>query len=302
MFFRKRRRRKQQDASWMKWLLAFFVLYAVFIHQKPAPKNAPDTAGETVEPAKQDLSPTIIADNLSSYKEKIFPSRAGALRIRDMTLGSGIPAVCGQEVTVTYNTFYSDGKPYTDTAPKDKPSIYIIGEKKMMPVFEHGVIGMQPGGERSVYAPPNYAYGVEGFKREDVPPNTLMRFDISLISTSPALPNPDTSLYRITYVRQGVGIAVICGERIKAHVTVWGMDGKKLFSSKDTNGEPLQFTLGLSEVIVGLEQGVIGMTSGEIRTIIIPPEFQKPLRKDTPDIKIPLPANQTVLVDVERVQ
>ncbi len=302
MFFRKRHQPEPDPASFgMKWIIIAFVLYGFFTIQRPDTKEEPNPVRKAVNQAADELKPSNFV-NFSEYKEKLFPGYVGALRIKDTKLGSGLPVVCGQEATITYDTFLPNNKPFDDSATAEKPLSFVIGEHKVMPIFEQGVIGMQPDGMRSLLAPPNLAYGREGFVREDTPKNELMRFEVTLLGAKPALPDPDKSLYRIAQVRQGVGTVILCGERIKLHVTVWGVDGKKLFSTQDNNAEPLQFTLGASEVIVGLEQGVIGMTMGEQRTLIIPPEFQKPLRKEKPDVEIPLPASQTVLVDVETVQ
>lgn len=45
-----------------------------------------------------------------------------------------------------------------------------------------------------------------------------------------------------------------------------------LFDSSE-NRPPLEFTVGEGELIQGLEQGVIGMSTGETKTITIPPEL-----------------------------
>ncbi len=47
-------------------------------------------------------------------------------------------------------------------------------------------------------------------------------------------------------------------------------DGSVFDSTEGKN--PLEFTVGEGDVVSGLEQGVIGMTAGETRTIIVPPE------------------------------
>jgi len=47
-------------------------------------------------------------------------------------------------------------------------------------------------------------------------------------------------------------------------------DGTVFDSTEGKN--PLEFTVGEGEVIPGLEKGVIGMSAGESKTIVIPPE------------------------------
>lgn len=48
-------------------------------------------------------------------------------------------------------------------------------------------------------------------------------------------------------------------------------DGTVFDSTEDRN--PLEFTLGEGELIPGLEQGILGMTPGESKTIVVPVEL-----------------------------
>ncbi|MFZ5996913.1 MAG: FKBP-type peptidyl-prolyl cis-trans isomerase [Nitrospirota bacterium] len=61
------------------------------------------------------------------------------------------------------------------------------------------------------------------------------------------------------------------GDTIKIHYTGKLEDGSVFDSSED--GNPLEFTVGEGELIPGLEQGVIGMTEGETKTITVSPEL-----------------------------
>lgn len=67
-------------------------------------------------------------------------------------------------------------------------------------------------------------------------------------------------------------------------------------------GEPLQFTLGLGEMIAGFDEAVRGMAVGETRTVTIPPEdaygaYQDGLLVEVPVDQVPagvLPGDQLV--------
>lgn len=54
------------------------------------------------------------------------------------------------------------------------------------------------------------------------------------------------------------------GDTVKIHYTGKFDDGTEFATS--TNGDPLQFTIGEGQVILGLEKAVIGMTTGEAKT------------------------------------
>lgn len=69
------------------------------------------------------------------------------------------------------------------------------------------------------------------------------------------------------------------GDTVKIHCTVKLEDGKVLDTTK--NKDHLQFTIGKCEVIVGLEQAVIGMKRGEKKSIMVPVhEAYGPYRDD----------------------
>jgi FKBP-type peptidyl-prolyl cis-trans isomerase 2 len=59
------------------------------------------------------------------------------------------------------------------------------------------------------------------------------------------------------------------GDTVRVHYTGSLTDGTTFDSSREQ--EPLQFTVGQSEVIGGFEEAVVGMTPGDSKTVTIPP-------------------------------
>ena len=68
------------------------------------------------------------------------------------------------------------------------------------------------------------------------------------------------------------------GNTVKIHYTGKLDDGTVFDSSVDRR--PLEFTIGAGEVIPGFEEGVIGMSLGEFKTIRIPPDKAYGPRRD----------------------
>jgi peptidylprolyl isomerase len=64
--------------------------------------------------------------------------------------------------------------------------------------------------------------------------------------------------------------AAKAGDKLSLHYTGRLDDGTVFDSS--AGRDPLEFTLGSGEVIVGLDRGVSGMQIGESREVIVPPE------------------------------
>ena len=58
------------------------------------------------------------------------------------------------------------------------------------------------------------------------------------------------------------------GSHVRVHYTGQLSDGSVFDSSQGS--EPLEFTIGQGQMIPGFEQGVLGMTQGESKTITIP--------------------------------
>lgn len=74
------------------------------------------------------------------------------------------------------------------------------------------------------------------------------------------------------------------GQRAKIHYTVKLQDGKTVGSSR--GGQPLSFTIGRGKVFKALEQGIIGMQAGDVRTIDISPEDGYGIRNESQVMQI----------------
>lgn len=75
---------------------------------------------------------------------------------------------------------------------------------------------------------------------------------------------------RIQVLEQGAGPAAAVGDTVLVNYTGWLEDGTKFDSSLD-RGQPLPVTLGQGRVILGWEEGLLGMQAGGKRKLIIPP-------------------------------
>ena len=62
------------------------------------------------------------------------------------------------------------------------------------------------------------------------------------------------------------------GQTIKAHYTGWLTDGTKFDSSHD-RGQPLQFKVGVGQVIAGWDEGLLAMKVGQKVKLYIPSEL-----------------------------
>lgn len=81
-----------------------------------------------------------------------------------------------------------------------------------------------------------------------------------------------TSGLRYEELEAGTGAQPQRGQVVQVHYTGWLTDGRKFDSSLD-RGEPLQFTLGVGQVIAGWDEGLSTMKVGGRRKLLIPPHL-----------------------------
>ncbi len=74
---------------------------------------------------------------------------------------------------------------------------------------------------------------------------------------------------KIEVLKEGSGKKCVKGDNIEVHYTGKLKDGT-IFDSSYSRGIPLEFKLGVGQVIEGWDQGVEGMEIGEKRFIDIP--------------------------------
>jgi peptidylprolyl isomerase len=83
---------------------------------------------------------------------------------------------------------------------------------------------------------------------------------------------PPTEL-QITDIWEGDGKVASPGDSVKVHYVGVAYSTGEEFDASWNRGDPLEFQLGIGQVIAGWDQGVQGMKVGGRRQLIIPPEL-----------------------------
>jgi FKBP-type peptidyl-prolyl cis-trans isomerase len=99
-------------------------------------------------------------------------------------------------------------------------------------------------------------------------------------------------------LKAGKGPGAVKNQLATIHYTGWLENGKEFDSSRERD-RPLQFTIGRGQLIPGMDEGVLGMTAGEQRQLILPPKLAYGA-EGTPDGTIP--PNSTLIFEVELVK
>lgn len=107
----------------------------------------------------------------------------------------------------------------------------------------------------------------------------------------------------IRVLTPGDGAVAKSGDTVRVHYTGWLYDEREPgrrgaeFDSSRPRGEPLAFPLGRGRVIRGWDEGVAGMTVGEVRELAIPADLAYGSRGAGGVI----PPHQPLLFEVELV-
>lgn len=103
-------------------------------------------------------------------------------------------------------------------------------------------------------------------------------------------------------LRVGTGDEAVTGKVLTVNYTGWLYKGsepdkKGVQFETSIGATPLQFTLGIGQVIAGWDQGIVGMRVGGVRRLVIPPSMAYgPIRN------FAIPPNATLVFEVELVE
>ena len=89
---------------------------------------------------------------------------------------------------------------------------------------------------------------------------------------------PSDQPFDVVDIRPGTGAIALSGNLLAVHYIGWLSDPLRIEQKGgvfDTsrNGSPFVFTLGAEEVIPGWDVGLVGMSVGGIRRLVIPPRL-----------------------------
>ncbi|MBD1545317.1 FKBP-type peptidyl-prolyl cis-trans isomerase [Roseibium aggregatum] len=111
----------------------------------------------------------------------LIPAIAGEVQIKDIVKGTGEEADVGKTVTVHYTGWLMDGTKFDSSHDRNQPFSFTLGERRVIPGWEQGVVGMKVGGKRELIIPPELAYGANG-AGGIIPPNATLKFEVELLA------------------------------------------------------------------------------------------------------------------------
>ena len=106
---------------------------------------------------------------------------SSGLIIDDVTVGSGAEASAGQDVTVHYTGWLTNGEKFDSSKDRDDPFVFPLGGGRVIRGWDEGVQGMKVGGTRKLTIPPELGYGARGAGGV-IPPNATLVFEVELLA------------------------------------------------------------------------------------------------------------------------
>ena len=105
------------------------------------------------------------------------------LQVIDTIVGTGPVAAAGDSVTVNYVGSLTNGTIFDASANHGKEGFtFPLGAGKVIKGWDQGVAGMKVGGKRHLVIPAALAYGDEEVGGGAIPANSVLVFDIELLS------------------------------------------------------------------------------------------------------------------------
>ena len=102
------------------------------------------------------------------------------LIIEDIQVGDGDEAVQGQQITVHYTGWLTDGTKFDSSKDRNDPFKFKLGAGMVIKGWDQGFAGMKIGGSRKLTIPPEMGYGSRGAGGV-IPPNATLVFDVELL-------------------------------------------------------------------------------------------------------------------------
>jgi peptidylprolyl isomerase len=228
----------------------------------------------------------------------------------DTVAGTGAVAKKGDEIRVHYTGKLEDGRVFDSSLKRGVPFDFPLGAGRVIPGWDEGVIGMKVGGKRTLTIPPDKAYGERGAGGV-IPPNATLTFDIELLAIVPPLPQPKAesaftgsarkfttpNRVKVQVHKEGTGSEAKAGDVVEVHYTGKLKADGTVFDSSVKRGQAFKFPVGQGKVIKGWDETIVGMKTGELRTITIPAKMAYGERA-----RGKIPANADLIFQVEMMR
>lgn len=121
--------------------------------------------------------------------EKMTKFVKNGVQVEILKEGTGAAAKSGNTVTVHYLGILDNGAKFDSSVDRGTPFEFTLGEGRVIPGWEIGVLGMKVGEKRKLIIPSELAYGEAG-AGSAIPPNATLIFEVELLGIKSTLLKP----------------------------------------------------------------------------------------------------------------
>uniref|UniRef100_A0A673HRG1 peptidylprolyl isomerase n=1 Tax=Sinocyclocheilus rhinocerous TaxID=307959 RepID=A0A673HRG1_9TELE len=200
-------------------------------------------------------------------------------------------SVVGDFMRYHYNGSLLDGTFFDSSYSRNRTYDTYIGKGYVIAGMDQGLLGVCVGERRRIVIPPHLAYGEEGTGTK-IPGSAVLVFDVHIIDFH----NPSDTVEITSVKPENCSNNTKRGDFVKYHYNATLMDGTYI-GSTHTFGKTYDVVLGAGQVVIGMEQGLIGMCVGEKRKLVIPPHLAYGERGVDGEV----PGSAVLVFDVELV-
>ena len=111
--------------------------------------------------------------------EADYVTTDSGLKYYDLVSGDGPQPEQGQQVSVRYTGWLTDGTKFDSSIDRGQTFVFPLGSGGVIAGWDEGVATMRVGGQRQLVIPPELGYGDHGAGA--IPPNSTLVFEIELL-------------------------------------------------------------------------------------------------------------------------
>uniref|UniRef100_A0A8C6SKH3 peptidylprolyl isomerase n=1 Tax=Neogobius melanostomus TaxID=47308 RepID=A0A8C6SKH3_9GOBI len=174
----------------------------------------------------------------------------------------GREAATGDNVRYHYNATFVDGKTFDSSYQKGGAKVALLGEGRLIAGIDKGLQGMCVNEQRRITIPPHLAYGSTG-AGEVIPPDATLIFDLHLVDL---WNKADLVVAKTISTPKDCKRSVMRTDFVRYHFNGTLLDGTA-FDSSYARKQTQDSLVGEGWLVKGLDEGLLGMCVGEIRTL-----------------------------------
>lgn len=219
---------------------------------------------------------------------------------------SGLRPKQGDKVKAHYTGYLTNGTKFDSSVDRGEPFEFVFNTGSVIKGWDEGFGLLNEGDSALLILPPALAYGDRNL--QGIPPNSTLLFYVKLVKvTQKVKPQRyDISGKKVLSTASGLNYVIVhsgngrqaeVGKKVKVHYSGYLEDGN-MFDSSVERGDPIEFVLGVGQVIKGWDEGIALMKVGDKFEFAIPPS----LGYGDQNVGGFIPPNSTLIFDCELIE